>query len=101
MAANLNEARLVILLRILRFLVESTPFRVDATLLFIVNNIHDLSGNAVAEELVQTRTEMGRMGIFVLITGQRYLSRNMGDWGASTLASVDEETEYLGRVKFP
>lgn len=100
MAANLNEASIGRLFGILRFLLESTPLQVDTTLLFIVNNIHDLRSNSAAEELLQTRTEMERMGIFLFITGQRYLSRTMRDWGASTLASVDEETEYLGRIKF-
>lgn len=95
-AANLEEASLGQLLEILRFLVEST-LGVNTTLLFIVNNIHNLNSNSPADELLQTRVVMERMGIFLFITGQLYLSRTNKDWGASTLANVDEETEYRGK----
>lgn len=98
MATIFEEASLAKLLNILHLILQETPVQVNTTLLFIVNNIHDLKSNLAAAELLQVRTQMESMGIFLFITGQRYLSRTNRDWGASTLASVDEETEYLGRI---
>lgn len=100
MATTFEEANLAELLNILHLILQSAPGQVDTPLLFIVNNIHDLNSNSAAEELLQIRAEMERLRIFLLITGQRCFSGTKRDWGASRLASIDEETEYSGRTIF-
>ncbi len=70
----------------------------DLKLLYIISNVHCLESLDVEKELAQLRTQLQRMGIHVLITGEAVLRNNGQSWGANDYPRVDEDTEYRGML---
>ena len=95
--AELQTADYKRLFKLLTLLVSNiNPASTSLNILCILHRVDTLRQDDMAKEFLLLRTSLERLNIHLLITGTiRGANRNF-NWGADSLAKIDEDTEYQG-----
>lgn len=96
--AELQTADYKRLIKLLTLLVSNiNPASASLNILCILHRMDTLKQDDKVRELLLLRTDLERLNIHLLITGTiRGANRNF-NWGADSLAKIDEDTEYQGK----
>lgn len=101
LATDLRKGSLASLFNFLGFLVATkrgpgseVKHAPSTRVLCIITNVQLLRAGFIERDMTQFRSEVERMGVYVLLTGKESLSMDNLSWGAKSFPRVDEETEY-------
>jgi hypothetical protein len=95
--AEIQTAEYKELFELFRLVVSNfMPLQGSRTMLCILHRVDALMQDDKAIQFLVLRTGLERLNIHLLITGTIRGSDGNFDWGADSLARVDEDTEFKG-----